>query len=501
MWGETEVSAYRAGDPGPLRAALDRMGCWTTLHTHPGLWTRVLDHTVDHARSHVGALDAYRTGARRLAERRQSTRSPGSRGPRHQDRAKWRDAWGSCGEATDGQRFFDCARDPILRGARQGARRSLRLDGIPAPPSQVREFVRDLNLDLPVLLSRGGPAAGWRDIAATALARGPTAFVQLQRVWGSPAAHAVAGELTDPTRTTASTLAVVWPHTSRLGRAVAAGRLVRTHPDGLQALAELHAWLRAGATGRGAGSHGATVAWDRSCSEVKRAVMASPPADLVAGVLALPELAVASAQAAYRYGHRRADASRERGLFDDLAPLVTPCPQPPPLPAPADLRTWILLAVLRGQIDALLTWAGYPGGRPAEGGSWHRVQALLPGPAHPTHSRLAVALDLPEALEAWRPWLALVSRLPTDRRLRARVEVLLRPCWSPAVPLPARGFPAMVTEARRFLLKWNPEILSLLSTRNLPDGGGGASGGSGRLSPEAPRRTIPPQGRASSEGG
>jgi hypothetical protein len=123
------------------------------------------------------------------------------------------------------------------------------------------------------------------------------------------------------------------------------------------------------------------------------------------------------------------------------------------------VRTWVLLAVLRGQLDTLRLWAA-TGRSGSRSGTWSAVLREVPealrtagkSPYDALQAHLCVHLS--DALSALRPPLralaALAPRLRQDavrRTLRVRVTDAVGPWWDPAVSLPRSGFPAAVRHA------------------------------------------------------
>jgi hypothetical protein len=154
--------------------------------------------------------------------------------------------------------------------------------------------------------------------------------------------------------------------------------------------------------------------------------------------------------------------------FDAGRGLSVPCEAPPagaePL-GPSDpprIRTWILLAILKGRLGHLERWTR-TGGTGDRDSTWARLLTdelpdSLRDPANEgarasTYHRLRndLADSLGEHLLALRPVLAAIAALEPARNLRAQFTERVHASWDAAVPFPKSGFPTFVEHARAAL--------------------------------------------------
>jgi len=476
--------AHRSGIAGPALDALRARGCSSTLDTVPALWFRALDAFAAADTRAPGVWARVMAGAARLERRLQPAALP-PESARH--RFRWETAWRGCATAPPlPDAFLDLVQPAILDGARAEAQNPLRITDHRPDRSHIRAYIDDLNVFLVALLSAPGPQAAWRDLAASVLTAGPVPFARAARVWGPACAEQVAMRIFDHDASVAHSARALWPTWTVRRRAVEVGRIVRASPSGLQALIEVHSLLRAVAAGPA--GHGATVAWDRARWQVVRALLVVPADRLVDAICEVPHLSRRSTHAAAHYGRRRAERARKRNLLEEGEVLLSPCAAPPPLADAEAVRTWVLLAVLRGQSASLRAWAEGATTHTAEGGGWQRVMNHFPvsDPTLRDPTRLRLAIDLDAILAGWHPWLEQVAGLPTDRSLRTRLHTLLRPIWSPAISLPPRGAPKMVAHAKAWLAAWTEHSLSLGTTHYLAQPAWGDAPAFGRLT-DAPR--------------
>jgi len=474
----SHLDALQAADAGPALAALRTQPAWTTLDHHTDLWAAALHHLAARPSPDDDTLATLGRGAELVAAR---IEPPQKTRPRASDDA-WRKAWRSLRRTDRPPRaFLDLAHKPVLAGARRAASRPDRLSGHLPPSHRVNAFVAELSTDLHWMLTpqerMWHADAGWRDVAVHVLSQGAQAFVQMRRAAGEGLSDRVGLELLQPRRIPARSAEDLWPTLKRRQRAVYAARRVARSEDGLQALAEVHTWLRGLRSPRAdtptldGHHHGAVVTWDHTCRALRSACLHLPAPSLLRGVLRHGSLARASEGACVAYGWRLGERVRQQGLLNILDPLPRPCgPPPDDLPDVALRRTWVLLALLRGQEGALRAWLGAPGGTKTGGSGWNGVRAALPvDDADDAQVRMRLAIELEDHVEALVPCLSTIADLPsTPRGLHGRLARLLQPIWHPAVPLPPGGSPRLRRSARSVLDSRRQGPLSHSVTRQFP---------------------------------
>ncbi len=211
-----------------------------------------------------------------------------------------------------------------------------------------------------------------------------------------------------------------------------------------------------------------------------RAMAMGRPSQLRSVLLSLDALTARTLLATRRYAWDWAWESMARGFAWDFANAVTPpCEAPDegllplgPEHAPA-VRTWVLLALLKGRRDHLERWV-QTGGTGDRDGTWGRLlsdelpEALRdPLPPLPPRGRvtatyhrlrafLADALD--EILTSLLPTLGSLAALAPGRDLARRSEELLTPAWDARVPFPRSGFPTFQAHASEVVARAVPSM-------------------------------------------
>ncbi|MCB9761184.1 MAG: hypothetical protein H6739_15190 [Alphaproteobacteria bacterium] len=309
-----------------------------------------------------------------------------------------------------------------------------------------------LDLALRVLESAG---PGWlplADMLTPAEAREAACCLAERRRWGP-------------------TLRAVWPLArTRADRASRLGERLSVDPGWLAPLTDLHLCARLLERWRVKDplathpDHGARIL-QQNLSRVRarlRAVLSRSPERLLEPLMTVEALDERTRSAAARFAW--AWARRELPHHFTLGSAkgtrrCEPVEELPPLPVEADgpLRTWVLLAVLRGKDEHLERWVRTGGTGDGDSG-WGRVLQQLPDALRDadgaTHAmRRALAVELPEIYTELEPLLFDLADQPVDRSLRSRVETLLRPGWDDAIPVPSGGFRKMPARARAHLIR------------------------------------------------
>ena len=269
-----------------------------------------------------------------------------------------------------------------------------------------------------------------------------------------------------------ATLRAIWPQErTSTGLAQALRRLLREQPAHLLALTELHIVARLVERWRVGGraathpDHAARVI-QQNLDFVRarlRAVLADTPAQLLGPLLQLSGLHKRTVEATSRlaWGWARRELPHHFAMGEPKS--TRPCERSLvaqdegllPIAADDTLRTWALLAILRGQDERLRRWTatGSTGDRDS---AWGRLLAEAPDLLKPQGElgplRATLAEDLPEIMTELEPLLLGLAALPEDRNLKARAESLLRPGWVGA-PFPDGGFQKMPERARLHLAR------------------------------------------------
>lgn len=328
-----------------------------------------------------------------------------------------------------------------------------------APPAVRQRTLRDLREAFFLQLQLGEPPL-WVDLAAR--------VVQTQGLGeGLPQVIGAAGQQSLLRCATqrgrwADTIARLWPELPSPGaRTQAALACAAPLPQWVDA--HLLMRLVAGWDEEPAGDHWQRLAHNRGRSWARVRALAADkhrPA-LAAHLLALDHLhlrtVAALRQLAWGWAWRELAANF---TFDDDRGGPSRCVPALPGLAPLDpdqraaLRTWVLLCLLRGRWRHLRRWVreGTTGDRDS---TWGRLLALDLPAARRDEGLVALRErlvdDLADAVDAWQPLLSQIGALAPGRDLPQRLRGLLVPVWSPALPLPRGGAPAIVRHAQQAL--------------------------------------------------
>jgi hypothetical protein len=198
-----------------------------------------------------------------------------------------------------------------------------------------------------------------------------------------------------------------------------------------------------------------------------RAVRAGESHGLLDAILSLDALHARTAAAVRRLAWAWAWDELARDFAFDLSRgLATPCADARAVDAWSSaevtaLRAWVCLVILRGRLDHLQRWVSQ-GTTQDRDSTWARLltDALPASLADPgtagrarTYRRVRTELrdQLPSLLVELQPRVAAVAAVPAGRGAKSKVLDALRPCWSDDVPLPASGFPSMISSAKQAL--------------------------------------------------
>lgn len=299
--------------------------------------------------------------------------------------------------------------------------------------------------------------AGWRAVAVRVLETGPDSpLVALSAAldgaaWSQVARCAVAR---GHGRHTAMSL---WPDVGRarvLAERVAAWSLDET--PRLEALAELHIaqrlvsrWGAGAALAEDEMWRVASQNLGRARGRLRAVLRESPDEALIRVVLSRDRLFHRTRLAVARSWRDIAWRQHHAGWSGDISMEIEPgcrLRRPPAAPSDEDrlVGTWLLLCVLRGHLQDLLTWAD--SGKGIGGGGWGRLlTAYAPPELRPTNDldglatmRTRVVLGLRPRLRGLLPTVRAVAALdPNARGLADALNAAIDPVWDKAFQKPA----------------------------------------------------------------
>lgn len=295
-----------------------------------------------------------------------------------------------------------------------------------------------------LLVGSDGRVAGFAELAVRTLETLPPGPVDGlspfgdDDVWHTLAACAVGhGEWP-------GTLAARWPALGR-GATVAALRTALAAPGGAEWWIDLHCARRAAVHLRaGHPDPWSVVVQNRGRARARlRARLAADAAAMAAAVAAVPAVATRTLAAWRRLCWAWVQAqARAHGERDALAGVTPPCPAVPRPRLAEDpaLRTWLLLAIVRGQYDRVVRWVGT--GSTGDGdSSFGRLLVSLPdhladvvGDSRRTYHtvRAELASALPRLCMGLTPVLADLADAPDS----ATVSSILQRAWAGKLPRP-----------------------------------------------------------------
>ncbi len=310
-----------------------------------------------------------------------------------------------------------------------------------------------------------GDIPGWAELAARTLETGPEGPVPALRRLAGPTEQQHLSSCAATRGTRADTLSRLW--SERPDPAARAHALATYLAEGgaLESLLDAHTVLRllsSWSSGQDDPGHSWAVVTQnrgRARARVRAVLVEHGRPRMLEPLLVMDALWARTAAATRRLAWSWAWRELGRGLSFDLETAGTRRCKPVdlghrPLDARerAALKTWVLLAVLKGRLTHLQRWVrtGSTGDRDA---TWGRLLAnelpthLRGDDGRPVRVRVELADTLDDLLVDLRPALAALAELPTGRKLRAAFTAELEPRWAADVPFPKSGFPTFHRQA------------------------------------------------------
>ncbi len=366
--------------------------------------------------------------------------------------------------------------DSAYLGAARSAFRGV-LEASRIPRDAQSRHLEDLEESFFFMLLGGseGPP-GWIELAVRVLETSEPGPVDALAALLDPGTCAHIGSYATSRGHWPSSAAFLYPdRASGLPRARALARSIEASPGTLEAYLDVHTFRRVLTTWQTPAATHPGRTWSvvvqnrgRARGRLRALLCADQPQRLQAPLLALDHLHGRTLAAVKRYAWAWAWQGVAGDFPFDVAQSVTPpCEALPEGVAALDesassaLRTWVLLAILKGRLPHLRRWV-QTGGTGDRDSTWARLLTDLPeslrdpqieGRRAATYHR--VRAELTESLEDHvinlEPALRRVAQLRASRGLRASITECLQPLWDETIPYPKAGFPTFLDNARAVL--------------------------------------------------